>query len=72
MRRFLAFIVAAMATTFAATAFEPAIRDIDILVSLTQDGSAEIALGRMRGGWDRMVSGQIQSWRYQDRKFLGQ
>ena len=42
MRRFLAFIVAAMATTFAATAFEPAIRDIDILVRLTQDGSAEI------------------------------
>lgn len=42
MRRFLAFIVAAMATTFAATAFEPAIRDIDILVSLTRDGSAEI------------------------------
>lgn len=42
MRRFLAFIVAAMATTFAATAFEPAIRDIDILVRLTSDGSAEI------------------------------
>ena len=42
MRRFLAFIVAAMAATFAATAFEPAIRDIDILVSLTRDGSAEI------------------------------
>lgn len=42
MRRFFAFIVAAMATTFAATAFEPAIRDIDILVSLTRDGSAEI------------------------------
>lgn len=42
MRRFLAFIVAAMATTFAATAFEPAIRDIDILVRLTRDGSAEI------------------------------
>lgn len=42
MRRFLAFIVAAMATTFAATAFEPAIRDIDIMVRLTQDGSAEI------------------------------
>ena len=42
MRRFLAFIVAAMATTFAATAFEPAIRDIDILVCLSRDGSAEI------------------------------
>ncbi len=40
MRRLIAFIVAALATTFAASAFEQAIRNINVRVDLDKDGSA--------------------------------